>query len=324
MPLLLPFVALIAVQGAWKPFSFGPGLSVDLPEAPTAMSTNGEKVEPGSGVWACIHQGRSSVVVGYFPLGKEGFTAPPDEILRNTIAGTMDSSRGRITAQRDLLFAGWPGVEYRFSNAEGYGGFVRSYIVKDAIVSLSMFGNSAAALTAPSTKLFASLKLPPAIGKGSLKVAGPEFKPYPIGPTGLTVNLPKPPKTEDIDLPGAPKRTLHRFAADYMNRAYVVSYMDLPDEALDDMDPEKLDALLEAIHADILRSFRGDNPQTGPGKSAGRDVLRTTCAPGNGAGYGRIESFVLGKRVVVLLAVAPTPFAKAPEIEGFFNSVKAE
>jgi hypothetical protein len=138
------------------------------------------------------------------------------------------------------------------------------------------------------------------------------------------VSLPKPPKAEDIDLPGTPKRTLHRFAADYMNRAYVVSYMDLPDEALDEMDPEKLDALLAAIHEDILRSLRGENPQTGPAKSGGRDVLRTTCEPGNGAGYGRIESFVLGKRVVVLLAVAPTPFAKTPEIEGFFTSVKSE
>lgn len=323
MPVLTSLIGLLALQGAWKTYPLGPGFRVDMPNPPQAISNGGVKVDAGAGSWFSLHQERNSVVFGYEPL-KKGETTSSDEILRNSLYGVIDSFKGRLTAQRDLVLDGWPGVEFRVSNGDGMHAIGRTYVLKEGIVFLQMASLSATALNAPSTKFFASLKLPAAAGKGPVKVAGPEFKPYPLGTTGITVDFPKVPKAEDIDLPGTPKRTMRRHSAEYMNRAFVAATMEIPQEMLETLDQEKLDQLVSAMHADLVRSLNGANAQNGPAKLGDRDTLRTTFDIGNGKGYARAETLVLGHRTVTLFVVVPAPLAKSPEIDTFFASAKFE
>lgn len=323
MPFISALAGLVVLQGAWKTYPLGPGFSLDFPTPPQAVSNGGQKTEPGAGTWLAIHQERNSVVFGYEPLRK-GETAPADEILRNSLYGVIDSFKGRLTAQRDLVLNGWPGVEFRVSNGDGMHAVGRTYVLKEGIAFLQMASLSSKALDAPSTKFFASFKLPTQLEKGPLQKAGPEFKPYPLGSTGVTVAFPKSPKVEDVDLPGRPKRVMHRHSAEYTNRAFVAATMDIPQEMLDTLDQEKLDQLVSAMHADLVRSLNGTNVQNGPAKLADRDVLRSTFDIGNGRGYARAETLVLGHRAVTFFVVVPAPLAKAPEIETFFASAKFE
>lgn len=323
MPLLPALLSFVALQGAWKTYTLGPGFQVDMPTPPQANSSGGRDMGKDGGVWVSMHQARNTVVFGYEGI-KPNEPTPPDIILRNAVMGATDGMRAKLTAQRDILLEGWPGVEFRVSNAEGLYGIGRTYIVPGGIAQLIVAGTSEKALDAPATKYFASLKLPAAIGKGALKIAGPEFKPHPIPRTSLKINFPKPPKEETSEFPGPPKMTMYRHTADYMNRMFMVMTMELPEETMNTMDPEGLEAFFGQLHDSTVEAAGGIKAQTAPGKLGEREVRRTTFWPANGLGYCRLDSFIVGRRVFVLVAAVPAPLSKSPEIDAFFNSAQLD
>ena len=315
MPALL---ALCLLQTAWTTHSFPPGFSIDLPEPPIEMEPPG--APPGSRLWVSIQPGNRSIVVGWFPLNK-GEKAPPDAILANTLAGSAKGAKSRVVGEKDVLLNGWPGVEFRMKSPAVFAAG-QSYVVDDAILQVALNNLTEKGVDAPAAKLFASLKLAPTKPKGPLTKPGPEMKRHPIGESGLSVELPKPPKVEDVPLEGDPNRILHRFTAPYMTRLFAAAYLDMPKEVNLD-DPNQADQILGAVNADVVKSMKGKNVKDEPTTLAGHPGLRTTLTFGDG-GYQRIETILYEGRIITLFARVPAYLAKSPQIEGFFASAKTE
>lgn len=320
MPLLTPFVALLALQGGWKMYTLGPGLRVDLPTPPVKQPFDRE--DPTSTNWTSMHQDQNVIVVGFSRFKDD--STPPDQILSGAIYGAMSAFEGKITLQKDLMLAGWPGVEYRLANSEGLHGICRQYVVQDGMVTMYVASSFPKALDAPATKLFSSLKLHSGAGQGTFKVAGPEFKPFPVGETGVTVDLPSVPKQEKFDAPGIHKRTLYRYKSDFVNRNYVVGYIEIEEDELGTMDQEAIDDLLMTTHTVVASGLKTQVGRPVPVKLAGRNAFRTNFPIVKGVTQARLETTLVGRRVFIFLAATPTWLSKSPEIEKFFGSIKVE
>jgi hypothetical protein len=155
-------------------------------------------------------------------------------------------------------------------------------------------------------------------------VAGPEFTPFRVGETGVTVDFPNLPKQEEFDGPGIHKRKLHRYKSDFVNRSYVIGYIDIEEDELGTMDQEAIDELLTETHKVVASGLKTQVGSPVPVKLAGRDAFRTNFAIQKGFTQARLETTLVGRRVFILLAVTPVWLSKSPEIEKFFGSIKVE
>ena len=122
--------------------------------------------------------------------------------------------------------------------------------------------------------------------EGPQKVAGPEFKPYKIGASPATVEMPRPPKVEDVKVnpkPDAP--IIHRFVSNYGNRVYIAAYADIPES--ERAKEEQFPTLLQALNDDVVQSLKGKALAFG-GLEARRFVFHSDrCERRHGRGGAR-------------------------------------
>lgn len=317
MPALVGFVAL---QGGWKPYTLRPGIRVDLPTPPVEQPIDPE--DPTTRNWLSIHQETNIIVVTHGTYKDDATRL--DQVLLGMLHGAQEASKGKILAQKDILLSGWPGVEYRLQSADGLYGICRIYAMKGELASILIGSNFTKKLDAPATKLFASVKLPAKAGQGPYKVAGPEFKTYAVGDTGVSIDLPNPPEVKTIEVPDVHKRKLHQHLSQYINRVYSIGYMEFEEDEIAGMSPEDIADDLRETHQHIASGLGVKTVRPVATKFGGRDAFRSTYPFQNGIGQARVESVLIGRRAFFAMALTPSALAKNPEIDKFFASIKVE
>ncbi|MGV3615655.1 MAG: hypothetical protein ACO1SV_10010 [Fimbriimonas sp.] len=65
-----------------------------------------------------------------------------------------------MIAQKDLVLDGWPGTEYRISNAQGFSGIGRTYVAADSVFTLYITSGETKELDGHAKKVFSSFRLP--------------------------------------------------------------------------------------------------------------------------------------------------------------------
>jgi hypothetical protein len=268
----------------------------------------------------------SSVLVGCSPFNPDDPKLTPDDVLRHSALAALGTSRGKMVAEKDLLLDGWPGTEYRMSNPQGFTGIGRTYVVNDSVITLYITSGDARALDVPAKKVFSSFRLPRKAGKGPLSVVGPVFKPFAVGKTGVTVDLPSPPEEEKNEMDGPYMRTAYRYMSKYVTRTYAVGYFDLEQEITDDLKPAEMEDVLHSLHQSLADGIEPNikGVKATAAKLMGRDSLQSKFAVDEGRAKARIETVKIGPRIFFFMAVATPPWAKSAEFEKFFQSIKVE
>ena len=264
-----------------------------------------------------MHNGKNVVVVAVSSLEtKPGVT--PDGVLAAAVACGVDGTEGALLSQDDALFRGWPAIEYRPRDGEGLNGISRVAIVGDKMVQISVMGPSDAAVKGPYDLSVAGFALEKGTKEGPLKAAGPEFRPYKIGASPATVEMPREPKSEDVKVNG--KTTIHRFVSNYGNRVYVAAYVDIPEA--ERAKEAQFPTLLQALNDDVVQSLKGKALPSVDAKLDGTYAIRTVARVGTG-GVARVESTIRDGRLYTLLVIVPSVWKDHPEPKRFFDSFKA-
>lgn len=322
--MITPLIALLALQNDWQTYTLGPGMRVDLPYPPQVVSKDGPGASAQPVTWASRYQMDTTVVIGCSPFDRNDPELSVNEVLTGSTYRAMYSAKGKLTGQRDLLMDGWPGAEYRVTNKQGFTGIGRTYVANDHVVTVYVTSSETRNVEEPAKKIFASLRLPKSAGKGPLTTAGPEFKPMAIGKTGVTVDLPTVPQEEKMPDEDGTGRVSYRYVSRYVTRSYLVGYIDLTGEVLDESAQDEIDSLLASMHQSLAdgmeKKVKGVVPR--PAKVAGRDGYRSKFSIDEGRAQVRVETVQIGPRIFFFMAVTLSPMAKSAEVEGFFGSVK--
>jgi hypothetical protein len=313
MPLLTTLVGLVVLQGAWKPYPIGSGFLAAFPSAPERMKEVEKENGNDSKIWAADHP------AGHILLGSilDVETEPSAEdqqsdFLSEVLDGAVEDDK--LLIQRDVVFEGWPGVEYASVDKEGMHSFGRFVLVKDQLVSLLAVGDTMKT-EVPAKKFYESLRLPASVGKGRLSKAGPSWESYPIGETGISMNFPRKPEVgKNPKLSPVPGRDGIVVGAEFLNRSFIVSYAEAPASGIAG------EEILKKANEANAAVFNAGPITTVPSKVAGQDSWKSTFTSKNGVVFARIESFRTGKWIVRATAFAPKCLAKSPEIDAFFTS----
>lgn len=318
MPFLTTLVGLVALQGGWKPYPIGSGFLAAFPSAPERMKETEKENGNDSEIWAADHP------AGHILLGSILDVEPePDaedqqsDFLSAILDGAVEDEK--LLIQRDVVFEGWPGVEYASVDEEGTHSFGRFVLVKDQLVSLLAVGDTMKT-EVPAKKFYESLRLPASAGKGRLSKAGPSWESYPIGETGISMNFPRKPEVgKNPKLSPVPGTEGIVVGAEFLNRSFTVSYAEAPVTGGPATGAAGEEILKKANQA-YATVFNAGPLTTVRGKVAGQDSWRSTFTSKNGMVFARIESFRTSKWIVRATAFVPKCLAKSPEIDAFFTS----
>jgi hypothetical protein len=320
MPIIAPLVAIVALQGAWKPYTLRPGIRVNLPAKPVEQPRDPEA--PTFSNWVSSHQGWNTLLVTHGTFPEDGTRL--DQILQGLLLGLQEGGKGKIVMQKDLMLNGWPGVETRHEMEDETYLICRSYAMPGQCATFTIGGPFDEKLNAPAAKFFASIKLPPKVGQGPLKVAGPEFKPYTVGDTGVSIEFPNPPTLQNHDVPGIHKRKMSQYISTYVNRIFSIGHTDLEEDEVASMSPDEIAETLRQTHEQFARGLGVKSVKPVASKFAGRESFRSTYAVPKIFAQARVETVMIGRRAFFAMSLTPPVLAKSPEVEKFFASIKVE
>jgi len=305
----------------WKPYTLAPGSTLDLPTPP--KESKSQKKGPDARVWTAVHSERTVIVVAYEPVAADSHESP-DQVLANAIAGQVTGSHGTLLSQRDILFQGWPGVEIGAGVQGGMFARTRIYALSNAILELTVVGDTTGVVVPPADRLFGSLKLTSSIGSGPYKTPGPQFKRYGIG-NGASAEFPSSPQIEDVDLPPNPiSRAMQRYAAPYGNRMFMVGKIEIPADQQKSMTPARTMEVLQQLNQAAMTSL-GISDEKSKKIRIGTDAaLSTTGTFEDGKQTASEIGFLRGSRLYLFLCWRPTALQDSPEVDRFLNSFQID
>jgi hypothetical protein len=170
--------------------------------------------------------------------------------------------------------------------------------------------------------VFNSIKLP---GQGTLKKAGPEFRPFTFPNSTFSISLPGEPKVEELPVKNHPSGlVLQRAVANYGNRTYIAAFGDVPAGEREQVTDGELPPLLEKLNVGALPGLEGTAPKSRTYRRDGQPAVSTDFKTKDGLRVGRIDSFFVGTRMHTVIAIVPPPLKASAEVNQFFASVKTK
>jgi hypothetical protein len=300
----------------WKPSSIGSGIRVDFPVPPERQTVEDEDLGIKVDAWQAVHQGKIlfSAVHQVIP---SRLTGPPDEWLAESQNSALEGDT--LTAQKDILINGWPGLAFRARTAGGGIILGHAVVVKERLVILRVQGPSSS-VDAPANRFFTSLRLPSSLGRGSQVTAGPLWQRHSLSASRISAEFPTPPG--DILTAEGIKRVA---TARYGNRVFNVFYDQHPAATPgESMSPGQAIDALKRTNEEAVASFGGQKPQSRLIDTPDGKRWRTTFVNAEGTYFGQSDTFSLHGRTIRLMAVVPLCLAKSPELDRFFSSVKID
>lgn len=313
----MPFLALLVLQGGWKPYTLG-GFVFQLPTPPVEQKAPG--MPKGSRFWISMHNGRNVIAVGIAPIPPGG-VQNPDAALAGMIAADLRATASTLVAQSDAAFSGWPAVDFKCRTPEGLIILSRSVVVGDKLVQIGVTGQSEAAVKAPYDKALVHFSLPAGAANGPLTVPGPTFVRRKLMESPASTEMPGLPHEESApvnDKPGA--MVVHRQTSTYGNRIYLAAYGDVPEDKLPK--EEEIPNILQALNDDVIRGLKAKAMPSVDTKLDGAYAIRTVASLGAN-GVAIVVSSLRDGRLYSLVAVVPTPWKDHPEPKRFFDSFRA-
>ncbi|MEZ0327232.1 MAG: hypothetical protein ACAH95_15140 [Fimbriimonas sp.] len=312
-------VPLVILAQGWKTHTIADGLSMTLPSPPITMDVKIED-NPGANTWASIHPDGSSIIIGYFPIQPSQKEMPRDELMAAFLSGHLEGDI-ELVKQRDIALNGWPGLEY-VTKEEDTPVLSRLYVTGKSMYYVAVTSETEKGIAPIAQKIFASLKFPSSMAKGPELKPGPTFTPFSLSDS-VKIGFPKEPKKEKIPMPeNELKLVMDRSSTSYGNRVFAAGVVQIPDDKMDEVASESLAPILGSVNEELVTSLKGKPLVTRSYKLGGVEVMSQTFLSGDKFLWGRVDTFLHGKRVYTVFTFLPAAAKAGPEVEEFFKSIQ--
>jgi hypothetical protein len=317
-------LCVLLLQGAqkesWKPFFMPGGYSVQAPAPMKAIDRAllDTPTHPESRYWVGITSAAVYVTALEVVYEKDLKDAPPMRALAMFVGGVLEP-KGVLRSQRDILLNGWPGLEIEYTDGADRSRF-RAYVLGNTIFQAGVGWPDGKPAPAEADRFLSSMLTPDKLGRGPQKTVGPEFAVHELPGGKISLRLPGTPDTSHVETqwPTA-KVVVTRHVAGYGDRVFSCAYLDVPDEAIQELVDDE-DAILEKLTDEMLSATPAKGRKLAKRTMGKINVLTATAK----IKYltMRADTFRRGNRIYTVYMVAPEFLVNGDEGKAFFDSIK--